>query len=97
VKAVRRVTVANAHGLHARPAMAVVECAGRFECDVVLARVEPIEGETEPTRADGKSVMQVVTLAATQGTEIDVEADGVDAEAACDAIETLFVEKFDEE
>lgn len=88
----RTVTVSNENGLHARPAMQVVECASAFECEINLYRVDGTEGP-----ADAKSVMQVITLAATKGTEIRVDATGDDAEAATEAMETLFESKFGED
>ena len=87
----RRVKVENEHGLHARPAMQLVECASGFESDISLTRADGTESP-----ADAKSVMQVITLAATQDTEIDVVAEGDDAEAAVAEIATLFSDKFGE-
>ena len=88
----RRVTVENENGLHARPAMQLVECASGFDSDISLTRADGTEGP-----ADAKSVMQVITLAATQGTEIDVVAEGDDAEAAVGEIEAMFRDKFGED
>lgn len=96
VKVEREIVVSNAHGLHARPAMQLVETANGFTCDVVLTKPAG-EDETEPTVADAKSVMQVITLAAVQGTTLHLVANGDDAEAAADAIEQLFRDHFGEE
>ena len=98
MKVTRELTVTNPHGLHARPAMQVVETAGGFDCDLTLTKApDPAEGETEPTVADAKSVMQVITLAAVPGTTLTLDADGPDAESAADAIQHLFDSKFGEE
>ncbi len=92
----RRVIVENANGLHARPAMQVVECASGFDCDVVLVR--PLgnadAGVEDGAEADAKSVMQVVTLAAQAGTELLIRAEGDDAESAVNAVADLFVNHF---
>ena len=82
-------TVLNAEGLHARPAMQFVDVANRFGATVTVTK----EGEV----VDGKSVMGMMTLAATQGTPLAIEADGDDAEALCEALKKLFDEKFGEE
>ena len=83
------VTVLNAEGLHARPAMQFVDLASRFESTVLVQK----EGET----VDGKSVMGMITLGATQGTLLKIEAEGDDAEAVCEALKKLFEDKFGEE
>jgi len=82
------ITIQNRLGLHARPAMALVDAANRFESSVNLHK----GGQT----VDGKSIMQVMLLAATQGTNIDVEATGPDAQAAVNEIKALVDRKFDE-
>lgn len=83
------VVVANAEGLHARPAMQFVETANRFVASVVVHK----DGE----QVDGKSVMAMITLGATQGTPLTIDADGDDADAACAALKKLFDEKFGED
>ena len=95
-KAQRQIVVCNKHGLHARPAMQLVELANRFESDVTLTKAPERPGG-EPTVADAKSVMAVITLAATKGTQLDLLADGEDAEEAVAQVGRLFEEKFGEE
>ena len=73
-------------GIHARPAAAVVETCTRFKCSISL-----IKGEL---RANGKSIMNVMLLAAEYGAEILVETEGPDEQAALDAVEKLFAEHF---
>ena len=84
-----KVKIENRLGLHARPAMAFVDTANGFQCDVVVKK-----GSQE---VDGKSIMQMMMLAATQGTELIVEANGEDAETAIEALKTLVERKFDED
>ena len=93
-KLVVEVTVQNAEGLHARPAMQFVDAANRFAADIAV-RKSSEDGQVETV--DGKSVMQMMTLGATQGTRLEIEATGEDASAAVDALKRLFDEKFGEE
>jgi phosphotransferase system HPr (HPr) family protein len=84
-----KVKVVNRLGLHARPATAVADCAQRFKSTISLKR--------DDQQIDGKSIMQIMLLAATQGVEIEVRATGDDAEDACKALADLFARGFDEE
>jgi phosphocarrier protein HPr len=88
----RDIVVQNKLGLHARPAMQFVDVANGFQSTITVKK-----GGDEPAEADGKSVMQMIILAATEGTTLRVEADGDDAEAAVAALAKLFDEKFGEE
>ena len=84
-----QVTILNALGLHARPAMSFVDIANHFQCDIKVRK-----GTQE---VDGKSIMQMMMLAATQGTQLVIEAIGSDAAAALAALRALVDRKFDEE
>ena len=88
----RSVTVLNALGLHARPAMQFVDTANQFAADIMVRK-----GGDEPENADGKSVMQMIILAATQGTPLTLEATGDDAEQAIDTLASLFTDRFGED
>ena len=55
------------------------------------------KGGEEPADADGKSVMQMIILAAVEGTPLQIDADGEDAEAAVDKLAELVESKFGEE
>jgi phosphocarrier protein HPr len=88
----REVVIRNKLGLHARPAMQFVDVANQFKADV---RVKA-KGE-EPAEADGKSVMQMIILAAVEGTPMEITADGDDAEEAVKQLAALVEEKFGEE
>ena len=77
-------------GLHARAAAKLVRVASAFQSQVQLRR---LEGDMT---ADAKSILSVLMLAAGRGTELQASADGVDEEAAMDAIERLFAEGFGE-
>lgn len=85
------VVVEMSDGLHARPAMKLVDCATRFESGVKLWRSDKPD---EPV--DGKSIMELLMLEAAQGTLLCVEVCGRDAPAAAEAIAGLFRDKFGE-
>ncbi|MBI1388454.1 MAG: HPr family phosphocarrier protein [bacterium] len=84
-----RFIIQNELGLHARPAMLLVQSINRLQCNVLI--------EKEGLVADAKSIMGVLTLAAEQGSELIVRADGPDAEQAVEAIGKLISEKFGED
>ena len=86
------IVVLNKLGLHARPAMQFVDLANSFTSDIQVHKL----GE-EPLDADGKSVMQMIILAATEGTKMRIDANGDDAEDAVKKLAELFATKFGEE
>ena len=88
----RDIIVSNKLGLHARPAMQFVDVANGFASDIKVLKF----GD-EPGEADGKSVMQMIILAAMPGTKMRIDADGDDAEQAVKALAELFESKFGEE
>ena len=83
--------IQNTLGLHARPAMAFVDAASGFACDVRVRRTDNEE------LVDGKSIMQMLLLAATQGTELEITCEGADAERALATLLRMVESKFDEE
>jgi phosphocarrier protein len=87
-----KTSVKNELGLHARPAMQFVDVANRFSCSIRV-----LSDGDEPGEADGKSVMQMIILAATQGTPLTLLADGDDAQEAINALLELVEAKFGED
>ncbi len=87
--ATAKVIIRNRLGLHARPAMSFVETASNFKSDLTVCR--------ENQKVDGKSIMQMMMLAATKGTELLLEAVGPDAREMLDALIDLVDRGFDEE
>ena len=87
----REIIVSNKLGLHARPAMQFVDVANQFESSVNVYK-----GGDEPCEADGKSVMQMIILAAVEGTPLRIVAEGPDADAAVAKLAELFENKFGE-
>ncbi len=81
--------VVNLLGIHARPAAALVQCVLAYESDVHIS----VNGN----RVNAKSIMGLLTLAATRGTRLTVTCRGEDAEAAMTAVSELFASGFGEE
>lgn len=88
----KRITVVNKLGLHARAAAKLVKLAARFDSAIKLAGA----GSSGVKTADAKSIMDVMMLAATQGSELTLVARGGDAPSAADAICRMFAERFGE-
>lgn len=93
-KCTAKVAIANKLGLHARPAMSFVDAAMVFKSNVTVIRAGGSDGGTS---VDGKSIMQMMMLAATKGTELEIIAEGEDAEQAVAALKKLVESGFDEE
>lgn len=84
-----QITIINKLGLHARAAAKFVGVAGRFPCQIRV-------GRTSDSMVDGKSIMAVMMLAAGKGTEIQLNTEGEDDQAALNALVELINNKFDE-
>lgn len=82
-------TLRNKYGLHARPATMLAETAGSFECEVVIEKGEQV--------SNGKSIFELMMLAAEAGSLLRVRASGPDAEEAIAALQALIDGKFNEE
>jgi phosphocarrier protein len=83
-----RVQITNKLGLHARAAAKVVHTANEFSSDIFIG--------TEDEEVNAKSILGLLTLAATRGTPLVVRAEGDDEEKAVVALVELFEEKFGE-
>jgi len=83
------VTIINRLGLHARACAKLVKAAAHYE-----SRVELLQGEES---ADAKSIMSLMMLAAPQGSQLTLKAEGADAQAATAEIMQLINERFGEE
>ena len=84
----KKLKIINKLGLHARAATKLVTLVNQFDADVTVIH--------DQKRASAASVMGLLMLETCQGQEISIEADGEDAEAALQAIETLVADRFDE-
>lgn len=85
-----RVIIINRLGLHARAAAQLVRLASGFTSKIKLLRAD------NAVIADAKSILSVLTLAASKGTELEIEIEGDDENAAYEAIENIFKEGFGE-
>ena len=83
------VVVTNRLGIHARPATVFVQAAARFEADIFLSK-------GDVSRVNGKSIMGVMMLAAEQGAEVLVEAEGADANQAVEELSRLLASDFED-
>ena len=83
-------TVRNKNGLHARPSSVLAETALRYETTTLTLR-RPDTG----AQVDAKSIMELLLLEAGPGTELTLLAEGPQANAAAEAIRTLFEREFD--
>ena len=84
----REVTIVNRRGLHARAAAKFVKLAGGYNAEVVVVR--------EGMRVSGLSIMGLLMLAASPGSQVRIETDGSAAGEALDALATLVDRGFDE-
>jgi len=85
----KNITIINKYGLHARAAAKFVTAAGAFQSDISLRK--------DADWVDGKSIMSVMMLAASQGTSLQLRTEGRDEADAMAAIELLIANRFDEE
>ena len=82
------VTISNKLGLHARASAKLTKLAGGFKSEIHLAR--------NGRRINAKSIMGVMMLAAGLGSEVEIESEGDDQQAALDALIALINDKFGE-
>ncbi len=85
----KKITIINKLGLHARAASKLVGTASRYQSEILI--------DKQGQKADAKSIMSILMLAAGKGTELSMKFAGDDADDACTAIETLINNRFDEE
>ena len=83
------VRITNRYGMHARPAMAFAEIAMRYGATVRVRK-----GDQE---VDGKSIMELMLLAATKDASIEIICEGDDADDCLDTLRALVERGFDEE
>ena len=86
---IKKITIINRLGLHARAASKLVGVATHFQSQIII--------NNQGQEADAKSIMSILMLAAGKGTELSITVTGDDAEEAYQAIATLINNRFDEE
>ncbi len=83
------VTIVNELGLHARPATALADIAAKYTASVRVRK-----GDDD---VDGKSIMEIMMLAATKGTQLELVCEGEDAKACAEDLKALVARGFDED
>ena len=86
---IRKVPMLHKTGLHMRPAGRIMETACKFKSDIRLSWSD--------RSANAKSILEMLSLAAPPGAELVIEAQGADAEAAVNAIESLILTRINPE
>ena len=81
----RKIKIKDPQGLHARPASMFVKIANKFVSDVTVRKGNE--------SIDGKSIMGLMTLAANQGSVIEIEVNGADAEQAMAELEKFLTKE----
>ena len=84
----RQVEITNTYGLHMRPAEKFVGLAHRFQSEIRVS--------SQGRESNGKSILDLLTLAAECGTRLELEARGPDAEQALAALAELVSARFHE-
>ena len=84
-----QVTITNKLGLHARAAAKLVQLSSQFDSEISIEK----DGE----RADAKSIMEVLMLAGTKDTRLQIVTSGADEEVALKEVRRLIDNKFEEE
>lgn len=84
----RKFVIKNKLGLHARPAALFVQTASRFNCEILVKKGRQ--------KANGKSIMGIMTLAIQKGSPITLKAEGTDAAHAMDELTKLIENNFGE-
>ena len=85
----KRITIINKLGLHARAAAKFVNHASHFGSEIVVKKGEQV--------VNGKSIMGVMMLAASRGTDLEISIEGHDEEAMMADIIALIENRFGEE
>ncbi len=82
----KTIVVQNQVGLHARPATFFIQKSNEFKSSIWI--------EKEDRKVNAKSLLGVLSLGITKGTEVKIIADGVDEEEAINALEALIDSNF---
>jgi phosphocarrier protein HPr len=82
------ITLRNKVGLHSRPAGAFVRVAKKYRAEIRISRADK--------EADGKKILEVLSLEAEQGALVTIEAAGEDAQQAVESLRALIIDNFGE-
>ncbi len=84
----KKVKIVNRAGLHTRPAAMIVKIASKYKSQFYISK--------DGYKINGKSIIGVMTLAAAQGTELDLDFEGADEHDMADEMCTFFERGFEE-
>ena len=84
----KEITICNRLGLHARAAAKFVRTANSFKSKITLGK--------NARRIDGKSILGILMLAASQGTDLTLRVEGPDEREACQSLVSLVEDRFGE-
>jgi len=84
----KAITITNETGLHARPASVFVNTASKFKSELMV--------KMDEKQVNAKSILAVLSLGITKGTDITLSAEGPDEEEAMNALVALAESNFDE-
>lgn len=84
----KSVKISNEEGLHARPASLFAQLANQFNSQISVTCGEEL--------VDGKSILSILTLGATQGVQLTIRAEGTDADLAVQQLSQLVESGFGE-
>ena len=87
-KVVKKIEIKNKLGVHARAAALLVQTVNKFSAQITFSA----DGQT----TDVRSILGVMSLGVPQGSKIQIEATGEDAEKAVKALEKLIDARFNE-
>ncbi len=85
----KEITICNRLGLHARAAAKFVRTANNFKSKITLGK--------NARRIDGKSILGILMLAASKGTDLTLRVEGPDEREACQSLVSLIEDKFGED
>lgn len=85
----REVTVENRAGIHMRPSTMITQTSNKFKSDIFIVNNE--------ARINARSVIGIMSMGALYGTKLTIEAIGEDEKEALDALEALFLNKFEDD
>lgn len=83
-------TITAEEGLHARPASILAKECMKFDCDLKLYKADNKEKAFQP-----KSILSIMTIGASSGDVVTIQAEGSDEVAAMQRLEVLFATDFE--
>ncbi len=93
-----RAVICNKKGLHARAAAKLVKAASSYQAKVEVKRLPRAgEGADAAAKAGATSILSLLMLAAEKGSEVELTAEGAQADEALSSIVALIERRFDEE